>query len=128
MIDAHLNAAAEPIAGNIAGYREHRRTIQPGAAYAGCKIGRPRTQRRNTNAGTASQVSNGGGHETGRRFASGENELHGALAQRFNQGKHRTAGHAENPAHIRFLQHAHNQITVFHFAVVTLLSTNLEAI
>jgi hypothetical protein len=114
MIDAHLNAATEPAARNIASQRQHGRPVEPGASYAGGQIGGSRTDGRSTDTRSAGQVSNHRCHKPCRRFARRQDEFNGTSAQRFDQRKDRTAGYAENPAHLGFLQHADNDIAVVH--------------
>jgi hypothetical protein len=114
MVDPHLDAAAELLGHEIAGERDHRRTVEEGAADAGRKIRRARAERRDGEARPAGHPPGDVGGKTRRAFMGGEDEIDPALAHRFHQRQHIAARNAEAAVDARRLEGRDDQVSIVH--------------
>ena len=114
VVDAHLNPAVEPGAGNVAGDRQHGRAVEPCAAHAGGEVGGSRPQGGGAGPRGAGELAHGGSHEARGGFVGRQHELHRAPAQGLDERQHRTARDTEHPPDSGLLQHADNGLDVGH--------------
>jgi hypothetical protein len=114
VVDPHLDAPAELIGVEVAGDRDHRRTIEKGRADAGGEIGRAGSERCDAKPGCAGHAAGDVGGEAGRAFVRREHEFDPALAHRLHQRQHVAAGNAEAAGDAVGLECCDDQIGIVH--------------
>ena len=99
----------KPGRGRLPGDGHHGGMIHVGVGHAGHQVGRPGTQRRQTDPGPARQPAVNVGHEGGTLFVAGGNEADGAVQQDIENLDVLFAGKPEDGLHALVFQTTHEQ-------------------
>ncbi len=114
MIDIHLDAAAELLDIQVAGDRDHGRSVEPRVADAGCEIRRPGAEGRNAESGRARHAAHHVGSETGGSLMRGQDERQVVQPHRLHQRQDIAARYAEPVRGSGLLQYLDDKLGVVH--------------